>query len=85
MGEWRGTAPQPRADAPCGVCDRLVEDDERFVCSGWIVYRRCAVENAEGAADRGDDRFRVAIGGVTAPSRRRAFLPTEKVPMIHMR
>ena len=83
--EWRGTAPQPQANAPCGVCLRHMEDDERFVFSGWIVHRRYVVESAEGAADRGDDRFRVAIGGVTAPSRRRAFLPTEKVPMIHMR
>ena len=85
FGEWRGTAPQPQANAPCGVCLRHMEDDERFVFSGWIVHRRYVVESAEGAADRGDDRFRVAIGGVTAPSRRRAFLPTEKVPMIHMR
>ena len=85
MGEWRGTAPQPRADAPCGVCDRLVEDDERFVCSGWIVYRRCAVENAEGAADRGNDWLGVANRGGTGPPRRRAFLLTEILPRIHMK
>ena len=53
FGEWRGTAPQPQADAPRGVCDRHMEDDERFVFSGWIVHRIYAVESAEGAADGG--------------------------------
>ena len=67
------------------VCDRHVEDDESFELSGWIVHRRCVVESAEGAADRGDDRFGVGIRGGTGPPRRRAFVLTEIVPRIHMR
>ena len=85
FGEWRGTTPQPQAEAPCGVCDRHVEDDERLVLSGWIVHRRRAVESAERVADRGDDRFGVAMRGGTGPPRRRAFLLTAIVPRIHMR
>ena len=69
----------------CGVCNRHMEDNERFVLSGWLVHRRCAVEGAEGAAYRGDDRFEVAIIEGTGPPRRRAFLLTEIVPRIHMR
>ena len=56
----------------------------KFVFSGWLVHRRCAVESAEGAADRGDDRFGMAIRGGTGPPRGRAFL-TEIMPGIHMR
>ena len=50
--EWRGTAPQPQADAPCGVCNRHMEDGERFVFSGWIVHRRCCVESTGGSRQR---------------------------------
>ena len=62
-----------------------MEDDERFVFSGWIVRRRCAVESVDGAADRGDDRFGVATRGGTGSPRRRAFLITKMVPRIHTR
>ena len=71
--------------APCGVCDRHMEDNQRFAFSGWIVHRRCATESAEGAADRGDDRVGVVIRGRTGPSRRRPFYLTEMLPRIHSR
>ena len=60
-------------------------DDERFAFSDWIVHRRCAVESAEGAASRRDDRFGVAIRGGTGPARRKTFLLVEIVPRIHLR
>ena len=85
QGEWLGAIPQPQADTPCASCDRHMGDDERFAFSGWIVHRRCAVESAEGAASRGDDRFGVAIRGRTGPPRRRTFLLAEIVPRIHLR
>ena len=85
QGEWHGTTPQPQEDTPCASCDRHMGDDERFAFSGWIVHRRCAVESAEGAASRGDDRFGVAIRGGTGPPRRRTFLLAEIVPRIHLR
>ena len=51
----------------------------------WIVHRKCAVEIAEGAARRGDNRFGVANRGRTGPPRRRTFLLAEIVPRIHLR
>ena len=84
-GEWRGTTPQPQEDTPCASCDRHMGDDERFAFSDWIVHRRCAVESAEGAASRRDDRFGVAIRGGTGPARRKTFLLVEIVPRIHLR
>ena len=85
QGEWRGTTPQPHENTPCASCDRHIGDYERFAFSGWIVHSRCAVENAEGAASKGDDQFGVAIRGGTGPPRRRTFLLAEIVPRIHLR
>ena len=82
QGEWHGTTPQPQEDTPCASCDRHMGDDERFVFSGWIVHRRCAVESAKGAASRGGYP---AIRGGTGPPRRRTFLLAEIVPRIHLR
>ena len=84
-GEWRGTIPQQHVQAPCGVCGRHLEDDQRFAFGGWLVHRRCAVESAAGADGRGDDRFGVAIRDGTGVSRRRTFRLTAIVPRIHMR
>ena len=83
--EWRGTTLQPQESTPCASCDRHMGDDEGLAFSGWIVHRRCAVESAEGATSKGDDRFGVAIRGGTGPPRRRPFLPAEIVPRIHLR
>ena len=84
-GEWRGAIPQQRVRAPCGVCGRHLEDDQRLAFGGWLVHRRCAVESAAGAAGRGDDRFGVAIRDGTGVSCRRTFRLTALVPRIHMR
>ena len=56
--------------------------DDRYVS---IVHRRCAVQSAEGAADRRDYRFGVANRGETGLPRRRAFLLTEIVPRLHLK
>lgn len=74
QGEWRGTMPQPQADAPCGVCLKHMggRPEVRFP-RFLIVHRRCAVESAERPVSRGDGRFRVAIRGRTGPPRRRTF------------
>ena len=84
-GEWRDTIPQQQVRAPCGVCGRHMEDDQRFDFGGWLVHRRCAVEGAAGADGRGDDRFGVAIRDGTGVSRRRTFRLTAIVPRMHMR
>ena len=74
------------AQPPSHKCKRRVgSDNQRFAFSGWVVHRRCATENAEGAADRGDDRFGVVIRRRTGPSRRRTFHLTEILPRIHLR
>ena len=52
---------------------------------GWLVHKRFATEFAEGADDRGDDRFGVAIRDGTGVPRRRTFRLTAIVPRIHMR
>ena len=83
--EWRGTTLQPQESTPCASCDRHMGDDEGLAFSGWIVHSRCAVENAEGAASKGDDQFGVAIRGGTGPPRRRTFLLAEIMPRIHLR
>ena len=83
--ECRGTIPQQQVRAPCGVCGRHLEDDQRFAFGGWLVHRRCAVEIAAGADGRKDDRFGVAIRGGTGVSRRKTFRLTAIVPRIHMR
>ena len=62
-----------------------MEDNQRFAFSGWIVDMRCAKENAEGAANRGDDRFGVVIRERTGSLRRRTFHLTEILPRIHIR
>ena len=82
--EWRGTVPQPQSDTPCAPCDRYMGNNERFASSGWIVHRRRAVESAEGAASRGDDRFVVAIEEGAGPARWRTFLLAGIVPRIHL-
>ena len=84
-GEWRGTIPQQQVRAPCGVCGRYLEDDQRFAFGGWLVHRRCAVESAAGADVEGDDRFGVAIQDGTGVSRWRTFRLTAIMPRIHMR
>ena len=84
-GEWRGTIPQQQVRAPCGVCGRHLEDNQRFTFGGWLVHRTCAVESAAGADGRGDDRFGVAIRDGSGVSRRRTFRLTAIVPRIHMR
>ena len=84
-GEWRGTTPQQQVRAPCDICGRHLEDDQRFAFGGWLVHRRCAVESVAGADGRGDDRFGIAIRDGTLVPRRRTFRLTAIVPTIHMR
>ena len=84
-GEWWGTIPQQQVQAPCGVCSRHLEDDQRVAFGGWLVHRRWAIESAAGADDRRDDGFGVAIRGGTGVSRRRTLRLTAIVPRIHMR
>ena len=84
-GEWRGTIPQQQIRAPCGVCGRHLEDDQRFAFGDCLVHRRCAVESAAGADGRGDDRFEVAIRDGTGVSRWKTFRLTAIMPRIHMR
>lgn len=38
-------------------CEKHTEDNQRFACSGWLVYRRYAKESTEGAADMGNNWF----------------------------
>lgn len=85
QGKWRGRTLQSQMKAPCGVCGRHMEDNQRFVLSRWIVHRRCVKESAEGAADRGDDLFGVITTRSIGPSRRRTFHLTETLPRIHLR
>ena len=84
-GERWGTIPQQQVRAPCGVCGRHLEGDQRFAFGGWLVHRRCAVESTAGADGRGDDRFGVVIRGDTGVSHRRTFRLTVTMPRIHMR
>ena len=62
-----------------------MEHNQRFALSDSIVHRRCATESAEGADERGDDRFGVFVRGGTGPSRRRTFYFSETLPRIHRR
>lgn len=75
----------PPPHAPCGVCDRLVEDYERFSLSGWLVHRRCGAKNVDGSASMGDDRFGVAIRGRIGPSRPRTLLLKKILLRFHLR
>ena len=85
QGEWRGTTPQPQAQTPCGVCNRHMEDDQRFAFGGRLVHRRCATESVEGADGRGHDRFGVAIPGGTGVPLRRTCRLTAIVSRLHLR
>lgn len=77
--------PQPQAHAPCGVCNRYMANNTSFFFSCWLVHRRGAVESAEKAAGRGDDRFGVVLRGGTGSFRRRTFHLTEMLPRTHLR
>ncbi|CAN0533357.1 unnamed protein product, partial [Laminaria digitata] len=74
-----------QVEAPCGACGQQVTDRDRFVFEGWLAETECAVENVQGASDRGDDRFGVVIREGNGPLRRRAFRLTDIIPRLHQR
>ena len=77
-GDWRGTAPQlAQVEGPCEACRQQVADRDRGVIEGWLAHTECAVENVQGASDRGDDRFGVATREGNGPPRRRTFRFTD--------
>ena len=84
-GDWRGTTPQqPQVEGPCGACGEHIIARQTFTFAGWLAHTECVVENVQGASDRGDDRFRVAIREGNGLPHRRTFRLTQ-VPRVHQR
>ena len=85
--DWHGRVhQQPQVEAPCGACGACGEpvlDRHSFAFAGLIAHTEYAVENIQGASDRGDDRFGVPIGRGDGPPRRRTFRLTEIVPRVY--
>ena len=83
-GDWRGRGlQQPQVEAPCGACGEQVLDRHRLAFAGGIAHTECAAKTMQGASDRGEDWFRVAIEGGDGPSRRRTYRLTEIVQRIY--
>ena len=73
-GEWRGTIPLQQAQAPCGVCGRHLEDDQRFRF-WWLARPREACHRKRSRSRRQGER---SVWG-SYPGRDRSAAP-ENIP-----